>query len=143
MNASAVGFAAVFAALYAAHHVADHWVQTDHQACTKGKPGWRGRVACAAHVATYTVTGVIALGLLVWQTGLALAWGPTAVGLAVSAATHYVADRREPLRKIAKFFRLGFYDVNGGGINGAYLLDQSWHVGWLFVSALIVGGAAS
>jgi hypothetical protein len=46
----------VFAALYAAHLVADHWVQTQRQAVTKGLPGWPGRIGCAAHVATYTAT---------------------------------------------------------------------------------------
>ncbi|MEU0516669.1 hypothetical protein [Streptosporangium sp. NPDC006007] len=26
---------------------------------------------------------------------------------------------------------------------GAYALDQSWHIGWLFVSALIIAGGGS
>lgn len=79
-------FAAVFVALYAAHQVADHWVQTQHQAETKGLAGWRGRIACAAHVTTYGITGLIAIGL------------------------------------------------------GAYAMDQSWHVGWIFVASLIIAG---
>jgi hypothetical protein len=45
-----------FAALFVAHQVADHWIQTQHQADTKGCPGWPGRIACAAHVASYTAT---------------------------------------------------------------------------------------
>jgi hypothetical protein len=31
-----------------------------------------------------------------------------------------------------------FYRLNTAGINGAYLLDQSWHIGWLFIAALII-----
>lgn len=57
----AADFAAVFVALYAAHQVGDHWIQTQHQADCKGQPGWAGRWACLAHVATYTATAVVAL----------------------------------------------------------------------------------
>jgi hypothetical protein len=135
--------AAVFAALYAAHHVADHWIQTQHQADTKGTAGWRGRLACAAHVATYTVTALLAVLVLAWRTGLDLSAASLAAGLAVSAVTHYIADRRTPLRRIADAVGAGtFYRVNAGGMNGAYLLDQSWHLGWLFVAALVIGGAS-
>ena len=131
-------FAAVFAALYAAHMVADHWVQTDSQAKAKGADGWPGRIACAAHVATYTLTAVVFLALLAWRTNLDLNPTLVALGLTVSAISHYIADRRGPLRRLASLTKLGFYQVKGGGINGAYLLDQSWHVGWLFVAALVM-----
>jgi hypothetical protein len=131
--------AAVFAALYAAHQVADHWVQTQHQADAKDGAGWPGRLACAAHVATYTATALAALLAVAWRTGLALSPATVAVGLAVSAGTHYLADRRRPLRWMAD--RLGKdagWLERGGGM---YALDQSWHVGWLFVAALIVAVA--
>lgn len=137
MNAAA--FVVSFVALYAAHQVADHWVQTDSQACTKGEPGWRGRIACASHVATYTATGVVALYVAYWRTGLHPPIGNAAAGLTVSAITHYIADRRAPLRRIADAVGSGkFYRVNANGICGAYLLDQSWHIGFLFVAALII-----
>jgi hypothetical protein len=137
------GIAAVFAALYAAHQFADHWVQTQHQADTKGHAGWRGRIACASHVATYTGTQLLAVLALVWRCGLHLAPAALVAGLAVSAITHYVADRRTPLRAIADTVGAGrFYRVNAGGVNGAYLLDQSWHIAWLFVAALVIGGTA-
>lgn len=128
--------AAVFISLYAAHMVADHWVQTQHQASRKGLPGWAGRVACAAHVATYTLTAVVALVLLAGVTGWRPHILPLAAGLLVSAASHYVADRRTPLRRLADWLGKdpGWLD-NGGGL---YALDQSWHVGWLFTAALIV-----
>ena len=127
---------AVFAGLYAAHQVADHWIQTQHQADAKGGTGWPGRLACAAHVATYTATALVALLAVAWRTGLTLSPAAVAAGLAVSAGTHYLADRRAPLRRMAD--RLGkdpYWLVHGGGM---YALDQSWHIGWLLIAALII-----
>jgi hypothetical protein len=95
----AATFAAVFAALFVAHQVADHWIQTQHQADHKGRPGWPGRVACAAHVTAYTLTALAALLALPLTLGLALDPGRLTAGPAVSAVTHYIADRRTPLRK--------------------------------------------
>src|SRR5690606_14646332 len=58
-------FAALFVALFVAHQVADHWVQTSHQAAHKGLASRRGRLACAAHVASYTLCTTLAV-LVVW-----------------------------------------------------------------------------
>ncbi|MFB6397965.1 DUF3307 domain-containing protein [Polymorphospora lycopeni] len=141
-------FAAVFAALYVAHQVADHWVQTQHQADCKGRPGWPGRLACAAHVTTYTLTAGLALLAVMAATGLRLDVGPVAVGLAVSSVSHYIADRRTPLRKLAellgsaRFYALGTprpgRDDNPSLGTGAYALDQSFHLFFLFAAALII-----
>ncbi|GGK11463.1 hypothetical protein GCM10010124_00120 [Pilimelia terevasa] len=144
---TAVTFAAVFAAVYAAHMVADHWVQTDHQARTKGAPGWAGRLSCAVHVATYTLTAVVAVAAVAWRCGLDLDPARVTVALLVSAVSHYIADRRTPLLWLAvrtgsaRFVALGApragRDDNPCLGTGAYALDQSWHVGWLAVAALI------
>jgi hypothetical protein len=144
----AATFAAVFAALFVAHQVADHWVQTDRQAARKGAAGWSGRRACAAHVATYTATALVALLALVAATGLPLDIGRVIAGLAVSAVTHYVADRRTPLKRLAELTgHQGFYmfgacrdghDDNPSLGTGAHALDQSFHYAWLFVAALII-----
>lgn len=141
-------FAAVFAALFVAHQVADHWVQTDHQAAGKGAADWSGRRACAVHVATYSATAVVALLGLVAATGLPLDAARVAAGLAVSAVTHYLADRRTPLKRLAeltghgRFHALGVprpgRDDNPSLGTGAYALDQSFHYAWLFVAALII-----
>ncbi len=141
MDVRLARFLVASAALTAAHQVADHWVQTDHQACTKGGQGWRARLACARHVATYTATqGLAMVGAAKWL-GVPLAGRWTAAALATSAATHYFADRREPLRKLAQATgRAPFHGLNTGGLNGAYLLDQSWHYGWIFVAALLAAG---
>jgi hypothetical protein len=71
--------------------------------------------------------------------GLHLDPALTAVGLGVSAVSHYVADRRAPLRRIADALgKRRFVRVAAGGINGAYLLDQAWHRCFLVWSALII-----
>nr|WP_221376889.1 DUF3307 domain-containing protein [Actinoplanes polyasparticus] len=141
-------FAAVFAALFVAHQVADHWIQTDHQALTKGRPGWPGRIACAAHVASYTATAMLALNALHSGLGLPLNPWQVAAGLGVSAVTHYIADRRTPLTALARLARLdGFlalgrprpgHDDNPCMGTGTYALDQSFHYLFLFVAALMI-----
>jgi hypothetical protein len=146
-NDPAGGFAAVFAALFVAHQLADHWVQTDRQACRKALPGPPGRLACTLHVATYTATAVLTLAAVV------LLLAPVdplraAVGLAVSAVTHWAIDRRRPLIWLAEhagrgaLLRLGAprpgRDDNPSLGTGLYALDQSAHYLFLFVAALVM-----
>ncbi|WP_182883266.1 transcriptional regulator [Microbispora sp. H10949] len=149
---SAATFAAVFAALYAAHSFGDHWVQTHHQACAKGAPGQNGRIACVKHVATLTVTKAMFLAVMLHATGLTLEhaphWWAFTLGLAVDAVSHYWADRRVTLARLADligkgdFYRMGLPRPGRGDAphlgSGAYALDQSWHVTWLFVAALVI-----
>lgn len=147
-------FAAVFAAMWSAHQLADHWLQTPRQAAGKGLPGWPGRLACARHVAVLTVTAAAAIATMGTMTGAQVRPLPAAIGLAVNAASHYAADRRKPLLSLAEwldattspgkteFWHLGMprpgRDDNPCLGTGAYALDQSWHVGWLFAAALII-----
>lgn len=113
MTSSAVTFAVLLPALLVAHNVADHWVQTSHQAGVKGQPGWPGRWACAAHVATYTAVTAAAVGLLWGAFGLSIHPAGFLVGQLVSAVTHYWADRRFTLARLCdrlgkgQFYRLG------------------------------------
>lgn len=140
----------VFAALYAAHEVADHHIQRDGDAQTKGKPGREGQLACLRHVASYTATAAIALAGTAAVTGRRPHLGRTAAGLALSAITHYIIDRREPLRRFAaatghaRFYTLGTprpgRDDNPVLGTGAYALDQSAHIGILYAAALIIAG---
>ncbi|HEX8347434.1 MAG TPA: transcriptional regulator [Actinoplanes sp.] len=138
--------AVVFAVLYAGHMVGDHWTQTQHQSTCKalgvgGRSVWVAHWNCAKHVVTYTATQVVLLALAGWWLNLPLRPWWVVAGLAVSAVTHYVADLRVPLRWICeRVGRIGFYRLAGNGLNGAYLLDQSWHIGWLAVAALLIAG---
>jgi hypothetical protein len=149
----AAALAAVFVALYAAHQVGDHWVQTCRQAARKVSRDRAGRVACAGHVLTLTATkaAFLAATMAVTELRLVLSW--VVVGLAVDAVSHYWADRRFTLAALAG--RLGLADLYALGApragrddnpslgTGAYALDQSWHVGWLFVTALIVAAGVA
>ncbi len=144
---SAVVFAVVLPTLLVAHNVADHWVQTSHQAANKGMPDRAGHWACFKHVASYTAVTAGAV-VLVWiLLGLPITTVSFAAGQLVSAITHYWADRRHTLAWLAElagkggFYRLGAprsgRDDNPSLGTGAYILDQSWHWAWLFAAALI------
>lgn len=142
-------FAATYAALTASHEVADHWIQVDSQATAKGTPGPAGARACAAHVATYTATQAIALLAADRFLGLRLDWRRATAGLAVSAITHYVADRqgghwrdkhpRGVVRLAAVTGHAGWLERDPGA---GYLMDQAWHKGWLAVAAAVMAGGA-
>lgn len=136
-------FAAVAVIIYAAHQAGDYWVQSSSQAMSKGLPGWPGRRACAAHVATYTLTLAVFLGFAGWWLRMPLSLPWTAAGLGVSAVTHYFSDRRKPLERVATLTgKSGFYGAGEGLATGAALLDQAWHWCWLLVSALVIAGGA-
>lgn len=133
---------AVFAALFAAHVVADHWVQTDFQALHKGDVGadsWRGRLACARHVASYMLVAAVALVAVWWRAGLDLSPVLVVIGLGFSAVTHWVIDRRWTLASLIERAGKGPFAAMGGPLGGGYLLDQAAHVACLFVAALVIG----
>ena len=147
MTNRAAQFAAAYAALTASHEVADHWIQVDRDAVAKGGQGSAGRVACARHVASYTATQAAALYGVQRATGMRLSWKRAALGLAVSAVTHYVADRqgghwrdenpRGVVRLAASTGHAGWLQRDP---NAGYLMDQSWHKGWIAVAAAIAAG---
>ena len=149
-----------FALLYGSHPIADLWVQTNWQAATKGGQGADARRACATHVATLTATHALALTAGALATGERLPLRRVAAGLAVNAATHYVIDRRKPLRRLAEllaatgkpeFHDLGMprdgHDDNPCLGTGAYALDQALHSACLaavagYIARPVKGGAA-
>lgn len=141
---STARFAAVYALLTASHEVGDHWTQRDREAVAKGLPGPAGAKACATHVATYTATQAAALLAADRMLGLGLTWRRTTAALAISAVTHYVADRqaghwRDPhprgvARLAAATGHRGWLERDPGS---PYLLDQAWHKGWIAVAALV------
>jgi hypothetical protein len=143
---NAVSFAVLLPALLVAHNVADHWVQTHHQAITKGKPGRTGTLACVRHVGSYTgITTLVVLAM--WLLfALPLTVLGVVAGQLVSAGTHYWADRQFTLARLADqvgkggFYRFGApregHDDNQSLGTGAYALDQSWHWFWLLIAAV-------
>ncbi|MET8714441.1 transcriptional regulator [Streptomyces sp. NPDC004735] len=148
-------FAALFIALYIAHGVGDHWVQTHHQACAKGGPGRAARLACARHVLTMTLTKGLALAVVVSVLDVPVTAPGLVVGLGLDAVTHYWADRRAPLARLATALGKGEYLALGTPAHpdhpvtatgtpaltlgtGAYHLDQTWHLLWLGAAALLI-----
>lgn len=144
---SALVFTVVGVGLLFVHPFADHWVQTHHQANTKGQRTNAGRLACARHVASYTAVTALVVAVLWSAFGLDITWQGFAAGQLVSAVTHYWADRRFTLARLAgllgktPFYVLGVpragRDDNPTLGTGAYALDQSWHWGWLGVAAFL------
>lgn len=134
---TAVTFAAVLPGLLVAHAVGDRWMQTNHQAITKGHTGHAGRIACAAHVVTYTAVTALVTATLWIALSLPVSLTGFVAGQVVSAVTHYWIDRRTTLAAfVARFapWKRNYYDNVPGG---AEHLDQSAHLLWLFVAALI------
>ncbi|OIJ95426.1 hypothetical protein [Streptomyces colonosanans] len=130
----ATRFAAAYALMRMAADVGDHWIQSDHQAVTKGQhdenegqSSRAGRIACTAHVATYTATQAAVLYAGSRVLGLRLKPARVAAALALSASTHWWADRRIHLKAVADATGKGnFYNL-GGPLGGAYALDQAFH----------------
>jgi hypothetical protein len=152
MNTPAVRFAAAYAALSTAHEVGDYIVQRDADAKAKGRHGPEGAAACARHVASYTATQALALYATNRYLGLGLTWRRAAAALALSAATHYLADRcaghwartdaDAPLlvRAAHAAGKTGW--LTNDPRAGAFL-DQAWHKGWIGVAAAVSAGPAN
>jgi hypothetical protein len=141
-------FAAAYAALTASHEVGDYWAQRDADAVAKGRHGAEGRAACARHVASYTATQALALAAADRYLRIGLDWRRVAVGLAVSAVTHYVADRsggrwREegPSTVLVRLARAsGHAGWLARDPAAGPFMDQAWHRGWIAVAAAVMAG---
>ncbi|MFE7442402.1 transcriptional regulator [Streptomyces chartreusis] len=153
-HTAAAVFAAAFTALYVAHSVGDHWVQSSCQAADKGLPGRKGRLACTRHVVSLTLTKGIVLALVVVLLQLPVTALGLVLGLGIDAGTHWWADRRTTLRRLAhKCNKTEFYNLGAAGPHapvahsgkpaahlgtGAYALDQAFHHFWLLIGALLI-----
>jgi hypothetical protein len=147
----AARFALALVTLDVAHGAGDQWAQTSHQASTKGNPGSSGRRACAGHCLSYTATAAVALLAVNHLTGAGLRPGRVVAGLALSAASHYVIDRRTPLRRLAQLAGHDGYlahatvvrrpgadpDTTGPG-TALFHLDQTAHKVFLLAAALVM-----
>jgi hypothetical protein len=105
------------------------------QGAIKAKLGFAGRIACALHVGIYSVILAVVVAGVSYCLDVDLSPGRAALALGVTAVTHYLADRRLPLRRLAVMFRHGGAWLDGGGLA---LLDQPWHIVWLGVAAIIL-----
>lgn len=127
----AARFAAVYALLHAAHQAGDFLAQTDTQAqrkpCAADRPvecteqeSWG---ALLGHVTTYHLTQAAALAVGNRLLGLGLTPTRTLAGIAISAVTHALIDRRWPVRYWMD--HTGSADFRARG--GAPDVDQAMH----------------
>ena len=97
-----VVFVVALATLFVGHSLGDHIAQTDRQATLKAEPGATGWRALFGHLLSYHVT--VAAVLLLTALALRLPLSPLGVvaGLAFSAVTHGLLDRRWPVRAVLR-----------------------------------------
>ncbi|MGI8329797.1 transcriptional regulator [Actinomadura scrupuli] len=158
---TALTFAVVLVSMLVTHNVADHWVQTDRQSQDKVLHGVhvrKGRMACLRHVASYTACTALVTGAMWAVFDLQISLFSFVAGQAISAVTHYWADRRTTLEGLVNWlgrtlipgkgnlYRLGApradKDDNPSLGTGAYALDQAWHWWWIFVASVVTAVAA-
>jgi hypothetical protein len=118
------------AALLVAHNVGDHLAQTDHQAAAK-TTSWRAMVG---HVGGYTAVAAVALAALPERPS----FGRAVLGLAFSAGTHALIDRRWPVRALLRATGSPGFAELATPLNGMYLADQALHHGCLYIAARLM-----
>ena len=132
----AATFAAVLGALLVGHNVGDHLAQTDHQAAHKAE-SWP---AMAGHVGSYHAVELVALAAL-RPLGVRPSARRVLGGLAFSAATHALVDRRWPVTAFLRRTGSPVFAEMTTPLNGPYAADQAIHHACLFVAALIITGS--
>lgn len=151
MTTAGTRFAAAYAVLTAAHEVGDYIIQRDDDATAKGKPGREGARACARHVLTYSAGQAVALWAANRYLGLGISRSRAAVGILLSAATHYPIDRCAThwaetgpdaplLVRAAHAIGKDRWLTRDPGAPA--LLDQAVHKGCVALAAVVVAGRA-
>ncbi|MEW2475527.1 DUF3307 domain-containing protein [Micromonospora gifhornensis] len=135
---SALLFAVVTAVLIPAHQFADHIVQTDSDASHKADAGWTGWRHLLVHVATYHLTVVAMLAATLALLDLPVSALGLTAGMAFSAITHALLDRRWPVRLILRLTGSAAFADRQTPVCGMYLADQSLHYACLWISALLI-----
>lgn len=142
----AASFAAVYALLHAAHQAGDFLAQTDPQAlrkpcaadrdvqCTEAE-SWG---ALLGHITTYHLVQAAVLAAGNHFLRLGLPPRRIAAGIAVSALTHAVIDRRWPVRLWMDHSGSAGFRARGG----APQVDQAMHHTALVVAAAAITGPA-
>lgn len=133
-----VVFAVALVALLVGHSLGDHIAQTDRQALRKAERGAAGWRALAGHLLGYHATAAAVLLLTAAALRLPLSPLGVAAGLAFSAATHGLLDRRWPVRAVLRATRSPQFAETTSPVCGMYVADQALHQLALLVTALLV-----
>jgi len=83
-------------------HVGEEPFGRDRSDCPTMTATSLGRISAAHHVATYTAGQLAAAVAVTRVLGFRLPWPGLLAGTAINAATHYLIDRREPLKKFLR-----------------------------------------
>ncbi|MEV0127738.1 DUF3307 domain-containing protein [Dactylosporangium sp. NPDC050688] len=135
-----VVFVVTLAVLLVGHSLGDHVAQTDRQATHKATPGRAGWRALAGHLLTYHLTVTAALLLTCAVLRLPLSAAGVAAGVAFSAVTHGLLDRRWPVRAVLRATGSPQFADTTSPVCGMYVADQALHQASLLVAALLVAG---
>ncbi|MDG6101608.1 DUF3307 domain-containing protein [Dactylosporangium aurantiacum] len=135
-----VVFVVTLTVLLVGHSLGDHVAQTDRQASHKAGPGGAGWRALAGHLLTYHLTITAALLLTCAALRLPLSPAGVAAGVAFSAVTHGLLDRRWPVRAVLRATGSPQFADTTSPVCGMYVADQALHQASLLVAALLVAG---
>jgi hypothetical protein len=133
-----VVFVVALLALLVAHQLGDHVLQTDRQAGGKAGTGLPALRAMAGHLAGYHLAATVVLVGTFAVVGLRLTVAGAVAGLAFSAVTHGLLDRRWPVRAILRGSGSPKFAETTGPVCGMYAADQALHQAALLVSALLI-----
>ncbi len=133
-----VVFAVSLLALLVAHQVGDHVLQSDRQAGRKAGRGARAVWSMTGHLIGYHAGALVVLVGTAAALGLALTVRGVAAGLAFSALTHGLLDRRWPVRAILRMTGSSDFANSTAPVCGMYVADQALHKLALLISALLI-----
>ncbi|MEU5852516.1 hypothetical protein [Saccharopolyspora shandongensis] len=148
---------------HSGHEIGDYLIQSDHDARNKQchtrpdvpisdddhrSPCQRvrdGHVSLGRHGLTYGLAQMVTKALAYRVAGVEVPFAAQLAGTLAEAGFHVVVDDGRLLRKFAAATnKLGFHDLNAGGVNGRMLLDQATHKGLqLMVGAAVTTGVAA
>jgi hypothetical protein len=130
-------FVVALLALLVAHQLGDHVLQTDRQAGGKaGGERWLGPML--GHLAGYHLAAGVAVVGTCLALGLPLTVAGVAAGLAFSALTHGLLDRRWPVRRLLRAVGSPRFAETTAPVCGLYAADQALHKAALLGSALMI-----
>jgi hypothetical protein len=133
-----VVFAVSLVALLVAHQVGDHVLQSDRQAGRKSGRGAPAVWSMAGHLLGYHAGAVVVLIGTAAALGLPLTIRGVAAGLAFSALTHGLLDRRWPVRAVLRLTGSSNFADSTAPVCGMYVADQALHKLALLISALLI-----